>query len=117
MLKSGIEGWYQGTRCEQNRAITRLGKCIDSIDKVFNNFDEHHSLRSTSDYHTTASLEKDVGIIVEELSNNVRPFTHSKGKCHNNIKVTKHLMKRLNDTALQSWMDEKGKCYWQACSN
>ena len=41
----------------------RLGKCIDSIDQILNNFDEHHSIRSTSDYHTTAQVELDIGIM------------------------------------------------------
>jgi hypothetical protein len=106
ILKDGVKGLGAN---KTDRAIARLGKCIDSIDQVLNNFDEHHSVRSTSDYHTTASLEKDIGIIVEELSKNVHPFTYSKGRSHKKIKVTKYLMKTLDDTAFQSWMDEKWK--------
>ena len=105
-LKDGIKGLGAN---KTDRAITRLGKCIDSIDQILNNCNAHHSVHSTSDHHTTASLEKDIGIIVEELSKKVHPFSHSKGRCHKEIKVTKPLMKTLNDTAFQSWMDEKWK--------
>ena len=106
ILKDGIKGL--GTN-KTDRAITRLGKCIDSIDQILNNYDEHHSVHSASDHHTTASLENDIGIIVEELSKKVYPFSHSKERCQKEIKVTKPLMKTLNDTAFQSWMDEKWK--------
>ena len=60
ILKDGIKGLGAN---KTDRAITRLGKCIDSIviDKVLKNFDEHQSIHSTSDYYTMASLQKDVG--------------------------------------------------------
>ena len=68
VLKDGIKGLGAN---KTDRAITRLGKCIDSIDEVLNTFDEYHQVRHTSDYHTEALAEKDIKSIVEELTKNV----------------------------------------------
>ena len=106
VLKDGIRGLGAN---KTDRAITRLGKCIDSVDQVLTNFDVHHNVHTTSDYHTAASLQKDIDIIVEELSKNVRPFSHTKGRCHKKIKVTKHLTKTLDKEVFQSWMGNKWK--------
>ena len=113
VLKDGIKGLGAN---KTDRAITRLGKCIDSIDEVLNTFDEYHQVRHMSDYHTEASAEKDIKSIVEELTKNVRPFSHSIGRGHRRVKVTNRLMKTLDTEKFHSWMNDKWRdLYWLVC--
>ena len=104
VLKDGIKGLGAN---KTDRAITRLGKCINSIDDVLNTFDEDHQVRHTSGYHTEASAKKDIEVIMEELTKKVRPFSHSKGRCHKQVKITRGLMKTLKKETFHSWMDDK----------
>ena len=106
VLKDGIKGLGAN---KTDRAITRLGKCINSIDDILNTFDEYHQVHCTSDYHTVPSLEKDIEMIVEELTKNVRPFSQSKGRSHKKVKISRHLMKTLDQTSFYSWMEDKWK--------
>ena len=72
VLKDGIKGLGAN---KTDRAITRLGKCINSIDDILNTFDEDHQVHHTSGHHTEASAKKDIEVITEELTKKVRPFS------------------------------------------
>ena len=106
VLKDGIKGLGANKR---ERAITRLGKCIDSIDQVLNNYDHYHHVHHTSHYHTAASLQKDIELVLSELVNQVRPFAYCKGRSHKRVKITKRVLKTVDSSQFQSWMEEK----WQ----
>ena len=106
VLKDGIRGLGAN---KTERAITRLGKCIDSFDQVLTNYDEDLQVPSVSGNHTIASLEKDIKLIVGELTNRVRPFSYFQGRSHKHIKLTKRLMNSLDSSTFHSWMGEKWK--------
>ena len=56
-LISDIKGWHQGTRRKQNRAITKLGKCIDSIDQMLNNYYERQCPFNFRSSHNSITWE------------------------------------------------------------
>ena len=60
----------------------------------------HHS----AGFHTVTSLDKDVKLVVGELTEQVKPLSYSS---HKNIKVTKPVMKTLDSTKFHKWMKEK----------
>ena len=91
------------------RVITRLGKCIDSIDQVLTNYDEYHHIHHTSDHHTATSPEKDIELVLSELLK-VRPFAYNKGGSHKVVKLNKGAFKSLKSSEFHSRMEEK----WQS---
>ena len=106
VLKDGIKGLGAN---KTERAITRLGKCIDSIDQVLTNYDEYHDVRHTSDHHTATSPEKDIELVMSELVK-VRPFAYNKGRSHKRVKLNKGVLKSLKSSEFHTWMEEK----WQS---
>ena len=88
VLKDGIKGLGAN---KTERAITRLGKCIDSIDQVLTNYDEYHHIHHTSDHHTVTSPEKDIELVLSELLK-VRPFAYNKGRSHKIVKLNKGVL-------------------------
>ena len=79
VLKDGIKGLGAN---KTEKAITRLGKCISCLDQILTNYDESLKVHHSADFHTVASLEKDITLVVDELTQTVRPFMFSKGRTH-----------------------------------
>ena len=104
VLKDGIKGLGAN---KTEKAITRLGKCIDALDGVLTNYDEVLQVRHSASFHTVASLDKDIKLMVNELSEHVKPFSCVKGRHHKNIKISKPLIKSLNSSKFHLWMNEK----------
>lgn len=104
VLKDGIKGLGAN---KTEKAITRLGKCISSFDQILTNFDESLEVHHSADFHTVASLEKDITLVVNELTQNVQPFSFSKGRSHKNVRVKKPIMKTIDSAKFHSWMKEK----------
>ena len=104
VLKDGIKGLGAN---KTDKAITRLGKCIDSFNELLTNYDEALQVHHSADFHTVASLDKDVKLIVTELTERVKPFSHSNGRHHKGIKVTKPIMKTIDSSKFYSWMKDK----------
>ena len=104
VLKDGIKGLGAN---KTDKPITRLGKCIDSFNELLTNYDEALQVHHSADFHTVASLDKDVKLIVTELTERVKPFSHSNGRHHKGIKVTKPIMKTIDSSKFHSWMKDK----------
>ena len=104
VLKDGIRGLGAN---KTEKAITRLGKCIDTVDKILTNYDESLQVRHGSGFHTAPSLDKDINLIMSELSERVKPFSYTKGRSHKSIKVTKPILKSLDSAKFHAWMTEK----------
>ena len=104
VLKDGIKGLGAN---KTEKAITRLGKCISSFDQILSNFDESLEVHHSTDFHTVASLEKDITLVVNELTNRVQPFSFSKGRSHKSIRVKKTIMKTIHSAKFHLWMKEK----------
>ena len=77
VLKDGIIGLSAN---KSERAITRLGKCINMFDEVLMNYDDSLQIHHSASFHTVPSLEKDIKLVMSELSERVRPFSYTKGK-------------------------------------
>ena len=58
-------------------------------------------VRRIASFHTMPLLDRDIKLIVSELSEHVKPF---KGRHHKNIKI---MIKSLNSSKFYSWMNEK----------
>ena len=56
------------------KAMIRIGKCVDSISNVLNLYDNEHGVSSSSGHHTLASEQKDLELIIQLLSSRVKPF-------------------------------------------
>lgn len=104
ILKDGVKGLGAN---KTDKAITRLGKCVHSLDQILTNFDESLDVHHSAGFHTVASLNKDVNIVVKELTEQVKPFSHSKGRSHRSIKITKPILKSLDSIKFHSWMEDK----------
>lgn len=104
VLKDGIKGLGANNT---EKAITRLGKCISSFDQILSNFDESLEVHHSADFHTVASLEKDITLVVNELTNRVQPFSFLKGRSHRSVKVKKTIMKTIDSAKFHLWMKEK----------
>ena len=76
VLKDGIKGLGAN---KTEKAITRLGKCISSFDEILSSFDESLEVHHSADFHTVASLEKDITLVVNVLTKQVQPFSFLKG--------------------------------------
>ena len=104
VLKDGIKGLGAN---KTEKAITRLGKCISSFDQILSNFDESLKVHHSADFHTVASLEKDITLVVNELTKRVQPFSFSKGRSHKSVRVKKTIMKTIDSAKFHLWMKEK----------
>ena len=102
VLKDGIEDLGAN---KTEKAITRLGKCTSSFDEILSNFDESLEVHHSTDFHTVASLEKDITLVVNQLTKLVQPFSFLKGRSHKNIQGKKDFYEdRLSQI---SFMKEK----------
>ena len=104
VLKDGIKGLGAN---KTEKAITRLGKCISSFDQILSNFDESLEVHHSADFHTVASLEKDITLVVNELTKQVQPFSFSKGRSHKSVRVKKSIMKTIDSAKFHLWTKEK----------
>jgi len=106
VLKNGVRNLGAN---KTEKAITRLGRCVDTIDRVLQSFDEEHQVTRSSSYHKAASIDKDLKLLVNELVP-VEPFRVIKGRKLKRFNFKSSLMNSVKRDVMTSWMKEK----WQA---
>lgn len=86
VVKNGIRG-LGANKAEM--AMIRLGKCVDTVSDVMENYDKEHGINALSEHHTKASKNKDLDIVIQELLTRQNPFVMVPGRKHQNISVPK----------------------------
>ena len=93
---------------KSEKTIIRTGKCVDTIAKLLTKFDEDQGVKSTSNYHSTASEAQDLELLLNELGTHINPFMQIPNRHHNNIKVPKTtLLQQVDPEKFSSWLDQK----------
>ena len=104
IVKTGVRGL--GANKAEN-AMIRIGKCVDSVAQVLATYDEEHGVKKLLGHHTIASAEKDLDLLLNELSTQ-KTFTQVSGQRHAHIPIPKTtLMQSVNEDKLSVWLSEK----------
>ena len=87
------------------KAIQRVGKVIGVLEKVITNYDNLYHVTGSSGGHKRQSYEKDVRIVLDEISERSRVFSIQPGRNHSCFKaVTVNIIGSINQQGLQIWM-------------
>lgn len=104
IVKNGIRGLGAN---KAETAMIWLGKCVDTVSEVMENYDNEHGINAPSAHHTKASENKDLDIL-QELSTRNNPFVVVPGRKHRHVSVPKtRLLQLLDEVKFSAWMKEK----------
>ena len=106
VLKDSIK--HLGANKTKN-AIIRVGKYIDKVDELLRNYDQDNKVQSESGYHTRASVDKDLKLVLDQL-NSVQPFKRVSKRKHSAFLFNHTLMNSLDSDQFCTWMKEKWQC-------
>ena len=78
---------------------------IGVLDNVLSNYDKHYHVPPTSGAHSRATYDKDLSIIVREISERSKVFSIVPGRKHATFKsVQMNIIGRVKYDNLKSWM-------------
>ena len=100
VVKNGIHGLGAN---KAEKAMIRIGKCVDSVAYVLYNIMTMNL--APSGQHTIASQQKDLDLLMQELTTRVNPFIQLHGRKHSHVNVPNNtLLKR----SFQHGLEESG---------
>ena len=90
-------------------AIERAGRCIGTVVSLCHHFDTSCGIVPASTAHSSAKLEKDIQVTVNELVNTSKVFQHVAKRSHSSLTVKGSLFRTVNKLKLISWMKDRLK--------
>ena len=87
------------------KAIQRVGKVIGVLETVISNYDNLYNVTGSSGRHKRQSCEKDVALVLEEITKRSHVFSVQPGRSHSCFKtVNVNIIGNINLKDLQKWM-------------
>ena len=87
------------------KAIQRVGKVIGVLEEVITNYDNLYHVTGSSSGHKRQSYEKDVRIVLDEISERSHVFSIQPGRNHSCFKaLTVNIIGSINQPDLQILM-------------
>ena len=88
-------------------SIERAGKCIGEIVSLCHRFDSMCGIHPESSAHSSASVEKDLKMIVNELISKSKVFMYTAGRTHSSMKVKRSIFSLVDKQNLLTWMKKR----------
>lgn len=88
------------------RAISRVGRVLGTIAPVLSKFDEENLIKTPTGAHTTASYERDINIIVRELSH-TNVFNTVPGRMHPSFPKPRNVLHAKTQQDVVTWMTSR----------
>ena len=105
IVKNGIHGLGAN---KAEKAMVRVGKCVDSISDVLTTYDDELGINAPSGQHTIASQQKDLDLVIQELTTRVNPFIKVPGRRHRHVNIPKTtLLQSLDEEKFSKWLNGK----------
>ena len=98
LVKAAIKGLGSN---KTKKAILRTGKALGVVAPVLDNFDQDNHLTEIYSSHKSRNVEKDLNILVKELSS---VFTQIQGRYHKSFPNPKHPLHLQTIQELKSWI-------------
>ena len=105
IVKNGIHGLGAN---KAEKAMVCVGKCVDSISDVLTTYDDELGINAPSGQHTIASQQKDLDLVIQELTTRVNPFIKVPGRRHRHVNIPKTtLLRSLDEEKFSKWLNGK----------
>ena len=89
------------------KAIQRASRCIGDVISACHNYDRLCGIHPASTSHSSAKIEKDIKVVVNELVNTSKVFQHTAKQSHSSCKVKGSLLRTVDKQKLSRWMKER----------
>ena len=96
---------FQGAN-KTEKAIERIGRAIDTLFSVVDNFDTHNRVPATSSRHLRPDAQEDIKVVVDELVK-CRSFEVVKGRKYKQFPNPKNVLNGKDRNEILTWLATK----------